>query len=96
MSVSGAVADDWCLVDLPVAGVKDVPEWRFDKQAVAFWNRVRQRDEAHPERPELDRSSALNDVELHLTGQPLFLELARDQTGGEWRRESGAFSSSAR
>ena len=37
--------------------------------------------------PELDASAALDDVELDLAGQPLLLELAGDQPGGERRRE---------
>ena len=93
--MSGA-ADDRRLVDLPVAGVEDVAERRLDEQAVPSGNRVRQRDEADAERPELDRPAALDDIELHLAGQPLFLELAGDQPGGERRREERAFSSSAR
>ena len=48
---------------------------------------MRQRDEADPERPQLDAPAALDDVELHLSGEPLFLELAGDQAGGERRRE---------
>ena len=36
--------------------------------------------------PELDAPAALDDVELDLAGQPLLLELAGDQPGGERRR----------
>ena len=78
------------LVDLPVAGVEDIAEGRLDQQPIAFGDRVRQRDEADLERPELDASAALDDVELDLAGQPFLLELAGDQAGGERRRKQRA------
>ena len=90
------LADHRRLVDLPVAGVEDVAERRLDQQAVAFRDRVRQRDEADLERPELDAPAALDDVELDAAGQPFLLELAGDQPGGERRRVTAAPSAPRR
>ena len=84
------LAEHRSLVDLPVAGVEDVAERSFDEDAVAFGDRVRERDEADAKRSELDASAALDDVELHLAGKPFFLELAGDQARGERRREQRA------
>src|SRR5436190_13206228 len=69
------LADHRGLVDLPVAGMKHSAERGFYKYAVPLGNRVRQSDEADLERPQLDASSSLHDVELHLAGEPLLLEL---------------------
>src|SRR5256885_101720 len=51
---------------------------------------MRKRDKANAERPELNRSTAFDDIELHMPGEPFFLELAGDQPGGERRREERA------
>ena len=48
---------------------------------------MRQRDKAHPERPQLDAPAALDDIELYVTGEPFLLEFAGDQPGGERGRE---------
>src|SRR6185312_16675695 len=77
------------LVDLPIAGVKDVTEGCLDQQPVALGNRVRQRNEADAKRAELDASASFDDVELYRAGQSLFLELAGDESRCERRREQG-------
>ena len=74
------------VVDLPVAGVEHAAERSFDEQPVALGNRVRKRDEADLERPQLDGAAAFDDVELDQAGQPFLLELSGDQPGGEGRR----------
>ena len=80
------VAEHRRVVDLPVAGVEDVAERRFDQQAVALGDRVGERDIGDAERVELDRAAALDDPQADLAGQPFLLQLAGDQPGGERRR----------
>jgi hypothetical protein len=58
--------------------MEHVAERRLDQNAIAFGDRMRQRDEADPERAELDRPAALDDVEPDRAGQPFLLELAGD------------------
>ena len=86
VSAELGLAEHRRLVDLPVAGVEDVAERRLDQQAVALGDRVGERDIGDPERVEVDRAAALDDVQLDLAGQPLLLQLAGDQAGGERRR----------
>ena len=95
-SVAGRLAEHRRLVDLPVAGVEDMAEGRLDQQAIALGDRVRQRDIGELERAELETAAALDDVELDLTGEPLLLELAGDQAGGERRCVKRRLRSAAR
>ena len=74
-----------CLVDLPVAGVEDIAVRGLDHQAIALGDRVGQRFEGDLERIEVDAPIALDDVDLDLADQPLFLKFAGDQRGGERR-----------
>src|SRR5437588_3321853 len=67
--------------------MKDIAEGSLDEQPIALRDRVREGDETDPERPELDAPASLDNVEPHLAGEPLLLELAGDEAGGEWRRE---------
>src|SRR5687767_8714109 len=61
-------------------------EGRVDEKCVARGNRVRERDIFQPERSQFEvHEHVLND-KLDLSGQPFFLELPGDQSGGEWRR----------
>ena len=80
----------------PSTGVSSIfqsPVWKMLPNGVSISSPLPsgiecdKRDEGHPERAELDRPAALDDVELDLAGQPLLLELAGDQPGGERRRE---------
>jgi hypothetical protein len=43
----------------------------------------------------LDGAAALNNPQADLTGQPLLLQLPRDQAGGERRRIGGTLRSAA-
>ena len=70
-------------IDLPVAGVENLAVGRLDQHAIALGNRVGERDVGDTERREIDRSAALDDVELDLARQPLFLKLAGDQPRGK-------------
>jgi hypothetical protein len=74
------------VVELPVAGVEDAAVRRVDQQRVALGDRMGERDVAEAERPEPEIALHLDCVELHLPGQPLLLQLAGDQPGGERRR----------
>src|SRR5439155_14999648 len=87
----GSWAENGRLVDLPVAGMKYVAERRLNQNPIPLWNGMRQRDEADPEWAELDASAALDDIELHVTGEPLLFELAGDQARRERRREQRRF-----
>src|SRR5262245_22512729 len=71
--------------------MENVAERRFDQHSIPLRDRVRQRDEAHPERPQIDASAALDDVEPDLTGQAFLLELAGDEAGCERRRIERTF-----
>ncbi len=74
------------LVDLPVAGVEDIAIWRLDQQRGPLGDRMRERDIGEAERAELEAALILDDVELHLVGNALFLELATDQPRSELGR----------
>ena len=74
------------VVELPVAGVEDAAVGRVDQQRIALGDRMGERHVAEAERAELEIALHLDDVELDLVGQPLLLELAGDQAGGERRR----------
>ena len=80
------VAELGRVVELPVAGVEDAAVGRVDQQRIALGDRMGERDVAEAERPEAEIALHLDDVELDLVGQPLLLELAGDQAGGERRR----------
>ena len=78
----------------PITGVSSIfqsPVWKTLPNGVSISSPLPsgiecdERDEGDPERAELDASAALDDVELDLAGEPLFLELAGDQPGGERR-----------
>ncbi len=56
---------------------------RVDQQRIAFGDRVGERNVAKAERAEAEIPFHLDGVDLHLLGQPLLLELAGDQAGGE-------------
>ena len=74
------------VVELPVAGVEDAAVGRVDQQRIALGDRMGERDVAEAERAEPEIAAELDRVQRDLPEQPLLLELARDQPGGERRR----------
>ena len=66
--------------------MEDLAVGRVDQQRIALCNRVRQRQVADAERPDLHVVVAFaHDVQGHLVLQACFLQLAADQFGGEGR-----------
>gem|GEM_PF-6332979 len=74
------------VVELPVAGVEDAAIGRVDEERVALGDRMGERHVAEAERPEPEVAAEIDRVENDVLEQPLLLELARDQPGGERRR----------
>ena len=71
------------IIQLPVAGVEDAAIGRIDDERVAFGDGVGKRDIGETERAQLERAAHGDDLELHLVLQPFFLQLLRNQAGGE-------------
>ena len=86
LRLGARIAELGGVVQLPVAGVEDAAVGRVDQQRIALGDRMGERDVAEAERAEPELAADLDDVDLDLLGQPLLLELAGDQAGGEGRR----------
>ena len=81
--MAGWLAENWSLVDLPVARVEYSAVRSLDQESVPLGNGVRQRDIGQLERSNLKARIAGDDIELNLPGKPLLFELFGDQARGE-------------
>ena len=82
----GGDADQWLIVQFPIAGVENPAIGRVDDQRIAFRNRVRQWHIGAIERAEVHRAAILDNAQFDAVAQPMFGELMPHQTGGKRRR----------
>ena len=83
----GLQAVDRCVVELPVAGVKDAAGRRLDREADGVGNRVRHADELDAERAEIDRTCiGIGLAQLGRAQEPVLVELRLDEAERQPRR----------